>query len=100
MTILLNNVSADVSDPPAADIFTSRGGPAVVNVRGDAFGGGTVAIQTRTTEDQNLRWETLNNGSFTANGTVKIDFLPNTMQVRALLSGSTGANDVFANIVQ
>jgi len=100
MTVLLNNVSTDVSDPPATDIFTSRGGPAVVTVRADSFGGGTVAIQTRTTEDPGLRWETLNNGTFTAAGQVKIDFLPNTLQVRALLTGSTGADNVFANIVQ
>lgn len=96
MTVLLDNVSADVSDPPAGDIFTSKGGPAVINVRGDNFGGGTVTIQNKTPNDS--RFAAVTNGTFTADGSLVLDLLPNNTEIRAILSGSTTPSNVFADI--
>ncbi len=101
MTILLNNVAVDVTDPPAADIFVSKGGPAVVNVRANDFASATVEIQTASVQDGLTRWATLTSGSFTAAASVKLDYLPNGISVRAIVTGTTGSSDgIFADILQ
>lgn len=99
MTILLNNVSVDVTDP--ATIFVSKGGSAVVNVRANNYGGATVEIQTSTVEDSSTRWATLSSGTFTADASVKLDYIPNGISVRAIVTGTTGPTDgVFVDILQ
>ena len=99
MTILLNNVSVDVTDP--STIFVSKGGPAVVNVRANDFGGATVEIQTATIQDGLTRFTTLASGSFTAAASVKLDYLPNGVSVRAIVTGTTGTSDgIFVDILQ
>lgn len=99
MTILLDNVSTDVSDP--SEIFVSKGGSAVVNVRASNYGGATIEIQTTTVQDGLDRWATLTDGSFTADRSVKLNYLPNGMSVRAIVSGTTGPSDgIFVDILQ
>lgn len=99
MTILLNNVDTDITDP--ATVFVSRGGPAVINVRANNFGGATVEIQTATIQDALTRFTTLSSGSFTAASSVKLDYLPNGVTVRAIITGTTGPTDgVFVDILQ
>ena len=101
MTILLNNVSTDVTDPPASDIFVSKGGIAVVNIRADDFGGATVEIQTKSINDSLDRFATLANGAITAASSVKLDYLPNGISVRAIVTGTGGSSDnIFADILQ
>lgn len=99
--ILLNNVSADVTDPPADDIFVSKGGPAVINVRANDFGGATVEIQTATIQDALTRWATLTSGSFTAASSIKLDYVPNGQKIRAIVTGTTGSSDgIFVDLLQ
>ena len=101
MTILLDNVDADVTNPPAADIFVSRGGPAVVNIRADDFGLATVEVQTASPNDIFSRFLTLPNGAFSAGSTLKLDYLPSGISVRAIVTGTTGSSDnIFADILQ
>ena len=99
MTILLDNVSADVSDP--SEIFVSKGGSAVVNVRANNFDGATVEIQTKTIQDGLGRWATLSSGSFTAAASVKLNYLPNGTSVRAIVTGTGASSDgIFVDILQ
>ena len=97
--ILLNNVNTDVTSP--TDIFVSNGGSAVVNVRATDFGGATVEIQTMTIQDSLVRWAALTSGTFTLDASVKLDYLPNGISVRAIVTGTTGSTDsVFVDILQ
>lgn len=99
MTILLDNVDVDVTAPTT--IFVSKGGPAVINVRANNFGGATVEIQTATVQDGLTRFVTLTSGSFTAAASVKLDYLPNGISVQAIVTGTTGPTDgVFVDILQ
>ena len=101
MTILLNNVNTDVTDPPAADIFVSQGGPGLIHVRANDFGGATVEVQTSSTEDSLTRWATLTSGTFTGDSTVKTDYLPSGVSLRAIVTGTTGSSDgIFVDILQ
>lgn len=96
--ILLNNVNVDTD----SDNFESAGGPAVINVRGDNFGGGQVIIEVASKNDPSNpdRFTGLDNGTFTANKTVKVDYLPVATLLRARLTGSAGASNVFADVQQ
>ena len=99
MTILLDNVGVDVTDP--TEIFESAGGPAVIHVRANDYGGATVEIQSASGQDTTVRWATLTSGTITADDTVKLDYLPNGMKIRAIVTGTTGPTDgVFVDIVQ
>lgn len=101
MSILLNNVSTDVTSPPAADIFVSKGGLAVINIRATAFGGATVEIQIASTNDILTRFATLSGGSFTADASITLNYLPLGVSVRAIVTGTTGPSDaIFADILQ
>lgn len=99
MTILLNNVSVDTT----SDTFESKGGTGVAIIRGDNYGGGTVTIEMASKSDPNapvFRFSTLPDGSVTADDTVKLDYMPVGTLIRAVLTGSSGANDVFVEILQ
>lgn len=97
MTILLNNVDTNQN----SEAFVSTGGPAVVRVTASDFGGATVEIQYAAGEDALNRFGTLTSGTFTADGTIKIDYLPPGEKIRAALSGITAPTDgVFVSIVQ
>ena len=95
--ILFNNINADaISDP-----FDLTGGPAVIIVRADNFGGGLVTLQMASIGDNLERFEALDNGTFTANGSIKIDYLPGGLRLRAQLAGASGsADNVFVEIKQ
>ena len=101
--ILLNNVNADVTTP-VEEYFEGQGGPCIAIVRGDAYGGGSVIVQHASKNDVNsaqgtdLRWVNLPNGSFTADGTVQIDYVPRGSFLRAVLNGSSGADNVYVEI--
>ena len=94
--ILLNNVDTDTTSTP----FTSTGGTAIAVIRGDDFGGGTVTLQGASANDPSARFADLSNGAFTANGDVKLDYLPAGYQVRADFAGSSGPSNVFVEIIQ
>lgn len=94
--ILLNNVSADAT----SDAYESQGGEAVVNVRASSYGGGTVNIQAASPNQGTPDYVTLDEGSFTADGTKGILFLPRGMLIRAVLTGSTSPSNVFVDILQ
>jgi len=95
--ILLNNVDADV----VSEVFTSDGGPAVVIVRGDDFDGGTVVLEVASNSDVGNRFDPLANGSFVADGQVKINYLPIGLELRAELTGAGGsASNIFAEVKQ
>ena len=101
MTILLDNVSTDVTTPDVANIFISRGGSAIVNIRANDFGGATVEIQVKSIQDTVSRWATLASGTFTAAASVKLDYVPAGLSVRAIVTGTTGSSDgIFADILK
>ena len=93
MTILLDNVSVDGPGPEVE----FNGGKRVLVVRGDNFGGGEVDIEVRSTGDS--RFKTLDDGSFTEDGTKTIDFTAIGLVFRASLNNSSGASNVFAEIL-
>jgi len=92
MTILLNQVNVDTV---SSEVFIGTGAPAVVFIRGDNYGGGTVTLSTAPPSDIFARFSSLNNGVFTENGDVQIDYLPVGTKLIATLAGSTGASNVF-----
>jgi hypothetical protein len=96
MTVLLNEVDVDTTSSE----FRSRGGPALVVVRGDSFGTGTVNIELATDADPQSRFALFPGGAFTANGSLTLDYLPVGTRIRADLTGSSAANDVFVEILQ
>lgn len=97
--ILIDNVSGqDVM----SGFFESAGGVAVVNIRG-VFGPANVIIQIASKNDFDVgpRWLGLTDGTFTDQATVKLDYLPAGMLVRASLSGADGTTEnVFVEVVQ
>jgi len=96
MTILLNQVNANT----VSDTINSNGGKAVVFVRGDNFGSGTVDIEVAAGSDPSSRYTVLTDASFTENGQKTLDYLPAGTKLRANLSGATGASNVFVEINQ
>ena len=96
MTVLLNEVDVDTT----SDEFRSRGGPALVVIRGDNYGGGTVNIELATDADSQSRFALFPGGAFTANGSLELGFLPVGTRLQADFTGSSGANDVFVEILQ
>lgn len=97
MTILLNNV--DIAGTSAE--FTSTGGSAIINVRADDFDGGTVEIQVASSQDSLNRFVALENGIFTADASVKIDYLPLGLRLIAeLISPGASTDNVFCDILQ
>lgn len=96
MAILLDNVNVDTDGTPV----TFRGGPGVIFVRGDNFGNGTITIEIATSDDPTTRFGVLEDGTFTGEATVKIDYLANGSQLKAVFTGSGGASNVFVSVTQ
>ena len=97
--ILLDNVGSN----SISSTFKSAGGKAVVNVRANDFGGGTVTIEQASANDSLNRFLTLENGSFdtsTGGGSINLDYLPSGVLIRAQLASSSGASNVFVDILQ
>ena len=95
--ILLDNVDANV----VSDEFKSAGGPAVIVIRGDNFDGGTVTLEMASISDAGNRFDLLDNGSFTADGQVKLDYLPVGSKIRSELAGAGGsASNIFVEVQQ
>ena len=96
MTVLLDNVDIDTV---STEEFVGSGGPAIVFIRADGYGGGTVTLSTAPPSDTFKRFSPMNNGEFTGDGEVQIDYLPADTRLIAELSGSTGASNVFVEAV-
>ena len=96
MTILLNDVDEDT----VGEIIQFNGGPGVLFVRGDDFGGGQVIVEAATVEDKLQRFSTLPNATFTSDTTKTLDYLTHSIEVRASLVGATNPVNVFVCISQ
>jgi len=97
MTILLNNVSTDV----ISSTFRPLGGSFVFLLAATSFGTATVNFQVAAPSDSPPRWITLDNGSFTASASQKIEYLPNGILFRAEVTGANGGTDsIFLEIIQ
>lgn len=94
--ILFNQIVAD----DTSDNFESKGGVAEIIVRADDYGGGTITIQIASRNDPDERFDPLTNGVFTANASVKLDYLPVGILIRAVLADSSSAEAVFVEILQ
>jgi len=94
--VLLDNVNVDTTSA----YYESTGGTVIVNVRATNFGGGSVAVEAASSNDPLLRYVVLTDGLFTAGATMKIDYVPAGLRIRAALTGSAGAEDVFVDIIQ
>lgn len=93
--ILLNNVNVDtIGDPEPTD-----GGKRVLIVRADSFGDGTVKIEAKSNNDPSGRFLAVPDASFTSGDTKILDGAKSGMTYRAVLSGSSGASNVFAELV-
>lgn len=95
--ILLNNVSADSE---TTNPYVSRDGPAIINIRADDYGSGTVNIKIASQNDSSERYETMENGSFTADASKAVKHLPAKCLIKAELTGSTSPSNVFVDILQ
>ena len=96
--ILLDNTNFNTT----SEVFNSLGGVAVINILADDFGAGSVAIQMTTNNSKVIAdpWVTLDNGVFTENSIVKLDYLPTGTLIRAVLSGVDGSTlNVFVDIL-
>lgn len=94
--ILLNNVDVDTT----SEYYESTGGTIIINVRGDDFGGGSVAIEATSRNDPLSRPIVLTDGLLTTGATMKVDYVPPGLRIRAAFSASTGASNVFVDILQ
>lgn len=94
MSILLNNVNVD----DTSETKISRGGPKIIFIRADDFGGGSVLVEVAPPNDPLSRFGTLKDGSFSQDSDVHIDYLPVGARIRVSLTGSTGASNVFVGI--
>jgi len=73
----------------------------ILLVRADDFGGGVIQIQMRSRQDNGEspgRWAGLDNADFSNNNQFKLDFLNNSVEVRGILIGGTGAANVFVQL--
>ena len=96
MTILLNNVNANITSDP---FKFGKGGPAVIFIRADDFGRGTITISTAPPGDTAIRFEELFNGATKQQTEIRIDYLPSGTHVRVRLSRATNPVNVFVEIV-
>ena len=95
MLVLLDNVSADTDNV----IKDSEGSHKIAIVRAESYGGGTVELQIREKNSETYfptseGWHTLENGTFIEDAEVGVEYIPYGCEIRAKLSGSTGANNV------
>lgn len=97
MTILFDNVSANGTSAE----FESKGGSVILNVRGDNFDGATLEVQIASAQDSLDRFIALENGTFTAGASIKVDYLPQGVKLRADLTGGGGSmSNIFCDILQ
>lgn len=96
MTILFNNIN---SDQTSTEEYVGTGGPAIAFVRADNYGGGTVSLEITSPNDPGQRPSIINNGSFDSNGEVQIDYLPSGSKIKSTLVGSSGAINVFVEVI-
>lgn len=98
MTKLLDNVSVDTEGTPVV----SDGSNKTLSVWATNFGGGSVTIQG--SPDGGVTWITLTYGGnptiFTSNTIRLIDRIGHGMLTRAILTGSSGAVNVNAQLFQ
>ncbi len=95
MTIFFNNISADdVSDETLGD-----GGPRIIFIRADNYGGGSIEIEIAPPSDPGKRFgDGLKDGEFFQDAEIHIDYLPAGTPIRVRLKGSSGASNVFVEI--
>ena len=94
--ILIDNASDDVVSDPV-----TLSGPAVIIVRGDEFDGALVTFETATAADSAERFDTLDNTTFAAPGTKKLDYSSQGLKIRARLAGSQAmTSGIFVAIDQ
>ena len=93
MTVLLDNVNVDTT----SDEEKSDGGNRVLVVRADNFGGGNVQIQVRSNNDS--RFLLVTGASFATDDTKILNSTKSGLTYRAVLSGSSGASNVFVELV-
>ena len=95
MTVLFNNINADDT---SIEII-GDGGPRIVFIRGDDFGGGNVRILVAPPNDSLERFETLKDGQFVEDTEVHIDYLPSGTKIKVSLVGSVGAENIYVEII-
>ncbi len=95
MTILLDNVSVDTTSTKTL----GDGGPKIVFIRADDFGGGVVRIFIAPPSDSLERFERLKDGQFACDAEVHIDYLPPATKIRVSLVASSGAENVYVEII-
>jgi hypothetical protein len=98
MTMLLQNVSVDTDGAG----IPADGGTKTLSIWATSFGGGSVTIQG--SPDGGTTWITLTYGGnpaiFTENTFRLINRLGQGLLIRAILTGSTGASNVNADLSQ
>ena len=97
--ILINNQNTNQTSLP----FESKGGVAVVNILADDFGASIVTLEMTTKNSKVITdpWVGLDNGVFTEQSIIKLDYLPSGAMVRAVLSAVDGdTSNVFVDILQ
>jgi len=95
MTILFDNINSD--DTSTEEI--GQGGPVVIFIRADNFGGGVVRISIAPPSDPLNRFERLKDGQFACDAEVHIDYLPPGTKIRVSLVASTDAENVYVEIL-
>lgn len=87
VVVLIDGEDVDITSDP----FVSIGGKYILVVRADEFGSGIVEVQysARPLESElEARWSTLQNGIFTSDAEVMINYVPNGHGLRAKLVGA------------
>ena len=91
--VLLNNVDSD----EVSDGVRFGGGSKVIVVRADDFGGGVVSIEQKSAQDAADRWVAI--AEFSSSGDKILENVVPGLFTRAVLSGSSGASNVYAELV-
>jgi len=91
----------DASDDVVSDSVLLGGGPAIIIVRGDDFDGALVTFEVASAADSAERFDTVDNATFAAPGTKKLDYSSQSMKIRARLAGSQAmTSGIFVAIDQ
>ena len=92
--ILLDNVDVNST----STTILGDGGPRVIFIRADDFGGGTVRFQTAPPGDIAIRFRDLFNSVTKEETEIKVDYLPPGTHFRVILSRTRNASNVFVEI--
>lgn len=69
--------------------FQSNGGAGVIIIRADDYGDSLIQIMAASNSDPDKRFSVLNNGTFSSDATVKLDYIPVDIMLKVKIADAT-----------